>query len=546
MGDNLFIIAIGGTGMRCLESFIHLCALGMFDDKEINILTLDTDQANGNKQRVENLINVYNEVRDASNASKDTFFSAKLDLKHFVTPYNSNDGDTYKALRSKGIAPEYKDDNSDLAELFYNPEKIQTFNLEEGYRAQTHLGSMLMYIGIIDAATKVAREPKKYSQYLELKTFLDKMRTATTTCRVFVLGSVFGGTGASSIPIIPRAILEAANIIFSVGLEEKVLFGSTLLTSYFKFGTADKETKSRQKVIADASFFALNSQAALNFYNNDKTVLNNYKRFYQIGWPFDPEQYGRNDLSIGGPTQENDSHFIELLAAAAAYDFFTVAEDDLNSTNSVKYLHRMVETDSSGKISRITGKDIFDDENTAKNFVLKLGGMITLSHLILGYENGAWDDSDKGGLMLYLQEFAQNDIPGYKEINTNQARNLNMYLRYFAYEGKANGDIKGGWIYQIKNSLRSVCNNCILSQEAYPKTKTEAKRVNLGGLFTDKSYNWYKEKTGLRRLNFLNQENSFSILKTKVGEFASSNQYQGLSKFLKNFMDAALALERKS
>ena len=35
MADKLFVIAIGGTGMRCLESFVHLCAIGMFDNEEI-------------------------------------------------------------------------------------------------------------------------------------------------------------------------------------------------------------------------------------------------------------------------------------------------------------------------------------------------------------------------------------------------------------------------------------------------------------------------------------------------------------------------------
>lgn len=58
MEDKLFVIAIGGTGMRCLESFVHLCAMGMFDGKEINVLTLDTDQANGNKGRVEQLLSL--------------------------------------------------------------------------------------------------------------------------------------------------------------------------------------------------------------------------------------------------------------------------------------------------------------------------------------------------------------------------------------------------------------------------------------------------------------------------------------------------------
>lgn len=61
--DKLFVIAIGGTGMRCLESFVHLCAIGMFDNEEIEILTLDTDQKNGNKGRVERLIEQYIKVK---------------------------------------------------------------------------------------------------------------------------------------------------------------------------------------------------------------------------------------------------------------------------------------------------------------------------------------------------------------------------------------------------------------------------------------------------------------------------------------------------
>ena len=63
MADKLFVIAIGGTGMRCLESFTHLCGIGMFDNQEIEVLTLDTDATNGNKARVEGLIENYNRIK---------------------------------------------------------------------------------------------------------------------------------------------------------------------------------------------------------------------------------------------------------------------------------------------------------------------------------------------------------------------------------------------------------------------------------------------------------------------------------------------------
>lgn len=103
MNDKLFLIAIGGTGMRCLESFVHLCAAGLFDNHTIEILTLDTDQNNGNKDRVESLIGLYNKVKtnDASNQGgeqrSNTFFSAKLNLYRFFTDYSTPNRQTLHA-----------------------------------------------------------------------------------------------------------------------------------------------------------------------------------------------------------------------------------------------------------------------------------------------------------------------------------------------------------------------------------------------------------------------------------------------------------------
>jgi len=68
MEDKIFVVAIGGTGMRCLENFVHLCAIGMFDNKEIDVLTLDTDQENGNKKRVEQLVEQYISIKTPQGA----------------------------------------------------------------------------------------------------------------------------------------------------------------------------------------------------------------------------------------------------------------------------------------------------------------------------------------------------------------------------------------------------------------------------------------------------------------------------------------------
>ena len=167
--NKMFIIAIGGTGMRCLESFVHLCAMGMFDNKTIDILTLDTDQSNGNKDRVEALINLYNNIKsdDANqvngvNPNAKTFFSAKINLYRFYTVYGEGNRKTYKILSgvNSGL---HKEENTDLTDLFFDDDSVQSFELSHGYRAQTHLGSLLMYHGIIEAARNISRNGESAS-----------------------------------------------------------------------------------------------------------------------------------------------------------------------------------------------------------------------------------------------------------------------------------------------------------------------------------------------------------------------------------------------
>src|SRR5690606_33086607 len=128
--------------------------------------------------------------------------------------------------------------------------------LKHGYRAQTHLGSMLMYHSIIDDV--------KHNDRSDLIRFISELITASSSGspRVFILGSVFGGTGASSIPIIPKAIREAAALISdATDIEKNAYFGATLLTSYFSFPLPNDKEKQEQKVIATSDKFALNSQA---------------------------------------------------------------------------------------------------------------------------------------------------------------------------------------------------------------------------------------------------------------------------------------------
>ncbi|MGM9821149.1 MAG: hypothetical protein ACI30D_00950 [Muribaculaceae bacterium] len=502
MNDKLFLIAIGGTGMRCLESFVHLCAAGIFDNRTIDILTLDTDQSNGNKGRVEELIELYNKVKtnDPSNFGgeqrADTFFSAKLNLYRFFTDYSTDERRTLAALEqaTNNLTPEQRRDNEDLANLMFDRDTVQSFQLDHGYRAQTHLGSMLMYHGIIEAARNAKAGGKDVKpQEKELKEFLELLNKNANQARVFVFGSVFGGTGASSIPVIPVALQEALRIISggnNVLNLNKVKFGSTLLTDYFTFKAPTDDQRKRDRVIADSSNFALNSQAALNFYNNDSTVKRSYKRLYHIGWPttmkinYSEGQTG--DVVTGGHDQKNACHIAELMCAAAAYDFFTTDKFD---NEQAEYFFRTVKVNDNGALE-LTGASFVGDER-GEMFENKLGAFLSLAHLMLSKFEGGFQDVC--GTLNFLGNIESNyKITNYSSITDQQANEIDDYLKEFAYKF-VKGLFIPGWIYQIQRSVGD--GNFLFAPEAFQSDVAAMPDIDAGAIFLDDAHNW--EKGGL-------------------------------------------------
>ena len=247
-----FVIAIGGTGMRCLESFVHTCAMGLYDNMEFNVLTLDTDYSNGNKERTTQLIDNYNQIKsDVSGAegkiNNNTFFSAKLNLFDVVTDYNNQGRETFSSLTNLASESDELSDNKILADLFLG-EAVQEFNLAHGYRAQTHLGSYLMYHALVELARKI-KESKANETEKEFGKYLELLYEAGADAKIFVFGSVFGGTGASSIPVIPVALNKALSV-FAGGqqaISEDAKYGCTLLTEYFRFTKPKDSQKTTKK-----------------------------------------------------------------------------------------------------------------------------------------------------------------------------------------------------------------------------------------------------------------------------------------------------------
>lgn len=445
MARQYFVLGIGGTGMRCIEALIHLCAMGMFDDTEIHLLALDTDKNNGNFSRLKELKDAYLEAKGrdkaARTALKDTFFSANIKYYEFSPDYENKS--SFKAVFDYDTTQYNNREEADLADLVLT-KQVEDFNLRHGYRAQTHLGSMMMYHSIIEAAQSQAGN--------DMKNFLSELTKASQNGnpRVFILGSVFGGTGASSIPIIPQAIAKAAEIMSNgaANVLQSVYFGSTLLTAYFSFNTPNSTELENQKVIATSDKFALNSQVAMMFYDDDTTVKQTYQRFYMIGtdnmaWnPMARKEGNAQQTITGGSEQKNDSHYIELLAASAALDFYNADESKLAENKrltNTEYLYRAVADDG-----RLDFADFVGTERE-KEFCQKFGMLIVFAL----YCNGEDDfvESIRSGNQKEIQEF--------KDIDVNQVEALKNYFRLFFVRKTGGGSLEEGWLKQVYRSAGS-------------------------------------------------------------------------------------------
>lgn len=543
----LFVIAIGGTGMRCLESFVHLCAIGMFDNRNINILTLDTDFGNGNKGRVETLIDNYVSIKEGKgktgNPNVNTFFSSSIKLFKYATNYNDNGRRSYVDLSANA---KDKEDNQDLASLFLDS-NVQNFDLAHGFRAQTHLGSMLMYHSILESARNNARGNVTNNRNKDLDSALCsflKELSAANKPRVFIFGSIFGGTGASSIPIIPVAFQKAVEVMASItkGNEtfdfNQVYFGSSLLTDYFTFNapTAQQKKIAGNQVIADSANFALNCQAALDFYNLDKTVRQVYKRFYNIGWPLIATKFGENspgEVLTGGNKQLNNCHVVELMCACAAYDFFTLPDNELKE---LKFCYRSPKFEEN---FRFWGKDFMDKDGDL--FTNKLGAFLSFAHLALSRYKGAW--SGTNGVKGFLKFFQDQDITDYNindDWNEYEMNKVNEYLKKFAYSFDSNNNMIPGWLFQVYESAKS--SKFIFDSITFEEGNIRSKDVDPGLLFDDdnKQHNW--DKTGLisNRINTLGKklkEKDTNDFKTHQKDTVSTTEerflahiYNGITK----------------
>jgi hypothetical protein len=477
-----FLIAAGGTGMRCLQSFLNMCALGMMSGETIDILLLETDIENGDKKNSENLFNWYNTLTNGKGGPFE-YFGAKINFYVFVPDY-SKDNQRRFTLISR-LEEGNAEVNRMLTDLFYE-EGVQEFDLMHGFRAQTHVGSYLMYHAFIDEIRRAVSSDVVRNKS-QLYHFINKVKEQNTAgeARVFVLGSTFGGTGASSIPVMARAITDSAKVISGGVIQmENMFFGAVILTPYFSFKSPSKEHKKAEKVIADSQFFAHNSAAALMYYIKDNTILSTYKRFYMMGWPFSSLNmddykamvYGDNSgkTITGGKSQENPAHPVEFISAFAARHFLMATDKGaLKETYSTEVKFKAIEYEQKGgeKFAYVYFDDLIEGDSTAKGSaeatkskeLHKLDEILANNFTGMYYFHLLLQQVYEGNLQNLLKNLKRyNFAYNFKD---EEIEAMNYFSQYFTYT-KLENAVKPGWVPQMWYSMNKPANGEFLGYHA--------------------------------------------------------------------------------
>jgi hypothetical protein len=285
-----YVIGIGGTGAKCIESLVHLAAAGLMPDSgELQVLFVDPDTANGSRARVEETIAHYEACKDQIDLGQTHLLQTTIKCfdPMLWTPFDM----TNPSLKQFFQYANFQDSAAGkLFDVLYSKLEKES-SLEDGFRGHPSIGSAVMAKSV---------DLNKDETWIE---FSKRIKNDDGDAKVFLAGSIFGGTGASGFPTIAQIIRDELN----------VKLGGALILPYFKF--IDDGIDGQLKARSDE--FLMNTQTALKHYHLlDKTGV--FDKVYLFG------DESRTDVknALGGPEQKNAPHFIELYAALAAIDFF--------------------------------------------------------------------------------------------------------------------------------------------------------------------------------------------------------------------------------
>ena len=286
-----FVFGIGGTGARVLRSLTLLLASGVECKSDIVPIIIDPDMNNGDLTRTVSLMQRYVAIKEKLNFNSNTknrFYRTEIiDKFNFRLPINNSQNISFKQFMDY--------DNMSIASKAMLQMLYSTTNLSSdmvvGFKGNPNIGSIVL------------------NQFTETAEFQNIANEFSQGDRIFIISSIFGGTGASGFPLLLNTLRTNENIA-NHGLINSATIGAVTVLPYFK---VDQDEKSS----IESDTFVSKTKAALAYY--EKNIGGDIDSLYYIG--DNSSSHKAYENHEGGDEQKNKAHLIEMLSAMAVVDF---------------------------------------------------------------------------------------------------------------------------------------------------------------------------------------------------------------------------------
>ena len=340
---RLFVFAIGGTGSRVLTSLIMQFAAGMRPKDEngdpiknfsLVPIIVDPHEGNAGLQQVKDLLNRYRDIRkriyganaNGANQSGDSvahgYFGVKIETLKEVEPQGGVSSDSFFFRMQRVSDNCFKDfiglnsmdiENKFFAQMLFSAStdgkkgELDT-EMREGFYGSPNIGCVAL---------------NEFRQSPDFATFRKAYHSGD---RIFFIGSIFGGTGASGLPLFISSIRDLGNDRnddeYNNSCSDAPI-GALIVMPYFSITRDDKSEINDNE-------FVVKTRSALRYYD---TNLNQYiNNIYYIADPKGTAGF-TNDPGKGGQNG-NKAHVVEFAGALAMMDFLAETDSGVRKDKS--------------------------------------------------------------------------------------------------------------------------------------------------------------------------------------------------------------------
>lgn len=297
---KLFVFGIGGTGSRVLRSLTMMLAAGVdTNGYEIVPIIIDPDGSNYDLTLNITLMNQYNKIRGKLNfaQSKNKFFKTPIhegENGYMLNVKNTNNKTFEQFIGLSTMSTPTRA----MTEMLFSSKNLKA-KMDVGFKGNPNIGSVVLN-QIVTPEDATDENPVS-------EEFMSFANSFSDGDKIFIVSSIFGGTGASGFPLLLKSLRLNTNIP-NQNLINNAEIGAITVLPYFKL-----EVNSDSEVNSDT--FMSKARAALGYYEDN--VKDEINALYFIA----DDKYNKYKHNEGGPAQKDKAHLVEFFAASAIVDF---------------------------------------------------------------------------------------------------------------------------------------------------------------------------------------------------------------------------------